>query len=191
MLFPPNGAWLLIFDSHLRLAEYGRLRIDPFSIAPAGFFLFRYCRDSVSSLQPRRIHRHINKHGINHIQGAWLVGSHSPPAGETGVQDPHPHPGSLHPPAAAEQGPDGTGCRPEPAKRPRSPCPSFNNFQNIPESRLPPGKGVIEPHPGTAAQIHDNICAYAKGLNLSTAVIFGGVGYAPSSRSWPAAWIFW
>ena len=49
-LFPPNGAWLLIFDSHLRLAEYGRLRIDPFSIAPAGFFLFRYCRDSVSSL---------------------------------------------------------------------------------------------------------------------------------------------
>jgi hypothetical protein len=37
--FPPNGVWLLIVDSHLRLAEYGRLRIDLFSIAPAGFFV--------------------------------------------------------------------------------------------------------------------------------------------------------
>jgi hypothetical protein len=37
--FPLNGVWLLIVDSHLRLAEYGRLRIDLFSIAPAGFFV--------------------------------------------------------------------------------------------------------------------------------------------------------
>ena len=37
--FLPNGVWLLIVDSHLRLAEYGRLRIDLFSIAPAGFFV--------------------------------------------------------------------------------------------------------------------------------------------------------
>lgn len=31
--------WCLVVDSHLRLAEYGRLRIDLFSIAPAGFFV--------------------------------------------------------------------------------------------------------------------------------------------------------
>lgn len=149
-LFPPNGAWLLIFDSHLRLAEYGRLRIDPFSIAPAGFFLFRYCRDSVSSLQPRRIHRHINKHGINHIQGAWLVGSHSPPAGETGVQDPHPHPGSLHPPAAAEQGPDGTGADRNRQNGRVRPAPHSTIFRTSQKAACPPGQGAHpEPHPGT------------------------------------------
>ena len=37
--FPPNGVWLLIVDSHLRLAEYGRPRLDLFSIASAGFFV--------------------------------------------------------------------------------------------------------------------------------------------------------
>lgn len=41
---------------------------------------------------------------------------------------------------------------------------------------------ILSPTRELAAQIHDNICAYAKGLNLSTAVIFGGVGYAPQFK---------
>ena len=31
--------WCLVVDNHLRLVEYGRLRLDLFSIAPAGFFV--------------------------------------------------------------------------------------------------------------------------------------------------------
>lgn len=180
--FPLNGVWLLIVDSHLRLAEYGRLRIDLFSIAPAGF-LFRYCRDSVSSLQPRRIHRHIHRHGINYIQGAWLVGSHSPPTGESGVQDPHSHPGSLHPPVAAEQGPDGAGAN----RNRKTAAFALPLIQQLSErSGKPPGRRVraliLSPTRELAAQIHENIRAYARGLHLSTAVIFGGVGYASQFR---------
>ena len=35
---------------------------------------------------------------------------------------------------------------------------------------------ILSPTRELASQIHDNITAYAKGQNLSTAVIFGGVG---------------
>lgn len=41
---------------------------------------------------------------------------------------------------------------------------------------------ILSPTRELAAQIHDNICAYAKSLRLSTAVIFGGVGYAPQFK---------
>lgn len=41
---------------------------------------------------------------------------------------------------------------------------------------------ILSPTRELAAQIHDNICAYSKGLNLSTTVIFGGVGYAPQFK---------
>ena len=41
---------------------------------------------------------------------------------------------------------------------------------------------ILSPTRELASQIHDNITAYAKGQNLSTAVIFGGVGYAPQFR---------
>ena len=41
---------------------------------------------------------------------------------------------------------------------------------------------ILSPTRELASQIHDNITAYAKGQNLSTAVIFGGVGYAPQIR---------
>ena len=49
-------------------------------------------------------------------------------------------------------------------------------------SGKPPGRRVraliLSPTRELAAQIHENIRAYARGLHLSTAVIFGGVGYA-------------
>ena len=49
-------------------------------------------------------------------------------------------------------------------------------------SGKPPGHRVraliLSPTRELAAQIHENIRAYARGLHLSTAVIFGGVGYA-------------
>lgn len=41
---------------------------------------------------------------------------------------------------------------------------------------------ILSPTRELAAQIHDNIRAYAQGLNLSTAVIFGGVGYTPQFK---------
>lgn len=41
---------------------------------------------------------------------------------------------------------------------------------------------ILSPTRELAAQIHDNICAYAKGLNLSTAVMFGGVSYGPQFK---------
>lgn len=147
--FPPNGVWLLIVDSHLRLAEYGRPHLDLFSIASAGF-LFRYCRDSVSSLQPGRIHRHTHRHGIDYIQGAWLVGSHSPPTGEPGVQDPHSHPGRQHPAAAAEQGPAGAGANRNRQNGRVRPAPYSTSFRTSRKTAGPPGEGAYsESHPGT------------------------------------------
>ena len=41
---------------------------------------------------------------------------------------------------------------------------------------------ILSPTRELASQIHDNIVAYSKGQNLSTAVIFGGVGYGPQLR---------
>ena len=41
---------------------------------------------------------------------------------------------------------------------------------------------ILSPTRELAAQIHENILAYARGLHLSTAVIFGGVGYAPQFK---------
>ena len=53
-------------------------------------------------------------------------------------------------------------------------------------SGKPPGRRVraliLSPTRELAAQIHENIRAYARGLHLSTAVIFGGVGYASQFR---------
>lgn len=97
--FQPNGVWLLIVICGWRNTGVSVLI---FSVSLLRAFLFRYCRDSVSSLQPGRIHRHTHRHGINYTQGAWFVGSHSPPTGEPEVH-PHSHPGRLHPPVAAEE----------------------------------------------------------------------------------------
>ena len=41
---------------------------------------------------------------------------------------------------------------------------------------------ILSPTRELAAQIHENILAYARGLHLSTAVIFGGVGDAPQFK---------
>lgn len=42
---------------------------------------------------------------------------------------------------------------------------------------------ILSPTRELAAQIHDNIAAYGKELKLSTAVMFGGVGYAPQTKA--------
>lgn len=85
--FLPNGVWLLIVICGWRNTGVSVLI---FSVSLLRAFLFRYCRDSVSSLQPGRIHRHTHRHGINYTQGAWFVGSHSPPTGEPEVHPPLP-----------------------------------------------------------------------------------------------------
>lgn len=164
-----------------------------FSVSLLRAFLFRYCRDSVSSLQPRRVHRHIHRHGINYIQGAWLVGSHSPPTGESGVQDPHSHPGSLHPPVAAEQGPDGAGANRNRKNGRVRPAPYSTAFKTFRKAAGPPGKGAYsESHPGNWLRKFMKISAPTpEGCICPPPSFSEAWGMLPSSRNWPEAWIFW
>ncbi len=41
---------------------------------------------------------------------------------------------------------------------------------------------ILSPTRELAAQIHDNIVAYGKGLDIRSAVVFGGVGYTPQEK---------
>ena len=183
VLFPPNGAWLLIFDSHLRLAEYGRLRIDSFSIAPAGSF----CSAIVVIPSVHCSRGVFTDKYIDMVSTTFRELGLSAPIlrqlEKLEYKTPTPIQAACIPLLLQNRdlmglAQTGTG------KTAAFALPLIQQFSEQP--RKPLARQVraliLSPTRELAAQIHDNICAYAKELNLSTAVIFGGVGYAPQFK---------